>query len=400
MDEVWEEEAAGKHGPVTMRYPIDGDTLTLLRKEVDARGSWGWYVWNKDSISCERTHSTVPLPETRPHKFSKQASQKDVIYQKWRTKYNNENVMHSEEGKEKKRLSRLKICTTRRMFQSRKSLVSGETVNEFGTLVGISTVNRIPAQNYNELQQLVAKMKSISPNVRKDYATELVRLWETFYAGYNGISQKELTERFKTNSLTTVSHYMYYEAYATKICQLPVGAAQKLAYSLSQIASVMPKIFERRGKDVKLWFNPFTPASTYAEIPLICTLVEISHFFQESTKLFMRFSVKNPNCSNELLEQVWDNGLANVIFEAMDASGSNNPRRFGVASQGVPFISKLTEQEAVFVFATSADVFGFRPDRERQQKDKRINCVTEFLRRSCLCIEDSTLTPGLAEIKE
>ena len=150
-----------------------------------------------------------------PHKFTKAGTYKDVIYQKWRSKYNNENLLSTQEGREKKRLSRLKNCVPRRKFASRQTTETGETVNEYGTLVG-SCANRLPMQNVVEHQKLIEKMKNLLPNTSREYANDLVRLWETNYAGYNGISQEQFLSQFRAESLVAVSHYTYYEAYATK----------------------------------------------------------------------------------------------------------------------------------------------------------------------------------------
>jgi len=48
-----------------------------------------------------------------------------------------------------------------------------------------------------------------------------------------------------------------------------------------------------------------------------------------------------------------------------------------VASQGVSFIKDLTEEEAVFVFPTSPDIFGHRPDNGSQKKSLWINSLIE-----------------------
>jgi hypothetical protein len=59
---------------------------------------------------------------------------------------------------------------------------------------------------------------------------------------------------------------------------------------------------------------------------------------------------------------------------------------------------ELTEKEAVFVFATSPDVFGFNPDRQRNKKADRINSLIEFLRRSVLGIRDTTKLEEMKDI--
>ena len=403
MDDMWDAELQGKEGQFTISYPLDAETFCLLRREVHSRGNWGWYIWNKDDIPDDRELKHVPLPEVMPHKFTKAGTYKDVIYQKWRSKYNNENLLSTQEGREKKRLSRLKNCVPRRKFASRRTTKTGETVNEYGTLVG-SCASRLPMQNVVEHQNLMEKMKNLLPTTSREYANELVRLWETNYAGYNGISQDLFLSQFRAESLVAVSQYTYYEAYATKICRLsptPKEAARKLAFALCQIGGVMADIFAEAGKEK---FRPIKPPNLYETCPLISTILEISAFFQESSKLLLFVNVKNvDNVRKELLDQVWRNELCNVIFIIKDQHEGlfTQDRCFGVASQGVPFIWGLSEEEAVFVFATSPDVFGYRPDKERQAKDKRINGVIEFLRRVGLGIRDkTTVTPGQAEIEK
>jgi hypothetical protein len=56
--------------------------------------------------------------------------------------------------------------------------------------------------------------------------------------------------------------------------------------------------------------------------------------------------------------------------------------------------------QAVFVFCTTPDVFGFNPDKENQPKRYRINSLIEFVRRCCFGIKDKTEPDWLWPIKE
>jgi len=394
IDDLWGTKVDEDDEELT--YPFDGQSLLLLRKEVNERGSWGWFVWDATEIPKDRSMISKALPLAKVPNLSRRNSAKDIIYQKWRSKYNNENLTHNDKAKEKKRLARLKTFTARKLLALTRYRETGETVNEFGTLVGISNVKNVPRQNFTEHQNLMKKMKE-SKIPRKEYATELVRLWETHYAAFNGISQSTFRDLYLEHKLVSVSNFIYYEAYANKICQLKPDSKTRLALLLYDVAAALPKIFEKKTREKRGGYQPLDP-EVYESAPLLCTLIAISHYFDESMKMLVCIG-SNANGHQEVLDTVYGHALCNVILE-FDHKNDSNRQRFGVASQGIPFIRNLTELEAVFVFATSPDVFGFKPDRDRQPKANRINSLIEFLRRSCLGIQDDTETPGLTEVKE
>jgi hypothetical protein len=60
----------------------------------------------------------------------------------------------------------------------------------------------------------------------------------------------------------------------------------------------------------------------------------------------------------------------------------------------------MSNFQAVFVFCTAADVFGFQPDKDTQPKKFRINNMIEFVRRCCLGIQDTYEPDWLWSIKE
>jgi hypothetical protein len=379
-----------------IQYPFDGQSLLLLRRAVNERGSWGWYIWDAKDIPKDRSLANIPLPVTRTPNLSRRSNEKDVIYQKWRSKYNNENLTYNADAKEKKRLARQKTFTGRRLLALSRDRETGETVNEFGTLVGILNDKSVPRQNMNEHQSLMKKMKE-SKVPRKEFAAELIRLWETHYAAFNGITQSKFRDLYLDHNLCSVSNYMYYESYALKICQLKPDARTRLTLLLYDFAAALPKIFEKKIKEKRGGYQPLDP-DVYETAPLLSTLIAISNYFDESLKMVVCIG-SNANGHKEVLDTVYGHGLCNVILD-FNHNNESISRRFGVACQGIPFIKNLSESEAVFVFATSPDVFGFRPDRDRQPKANRINSLIEFLRRSCLGIQDDTETIGLNEIKE
>jgi len=395
MDTMWAKELEKEDRVID--FPTDEITLMHLRKEVDNRGSWGWYVWSGNDIPRDNKSSPTLLPTTRPVKMNKKPVGKDAIYQKWRAKYNNDNLMYSEDGKKKRSVARQKAATTRRLLHTERNLETGYTVNLFGTLVGIADKKSISQESRTEHSQMVSRMKDLGTNTKKECTLTLLRLWEVTYACYNGISQEELKEKYLEDKLTIVSHYYYYETYAKKICQLENNADEKLYLHLCQLGSVMKKIFDLAGRKTDC-YEFANESSFYNQVPAIATMIQISAFFKESPRIFLQLDNVDVSNRDDILNEVWSNGLCNVIFEVTKLKRQTE-KRYGVASQGVPFIQELTEQQAVFVFATSPDVFGYSPDRDRKVKADRINSLIEFLRRCCLGIADKTRMEAMNEIK-
>jgi hypothetical protein len=180
MDTMWAKELEKEDRVID--FPTDEITLMHLRKEVDNRGSWGWYVWSGNDIPRDNKSSPTLLPTTRPVKMNKKPVGKDAIYQKWRAKYNNDNLMYSEDGKKKRSVARQKAATTRRLLHTERNLETGYTVNLFGTLVGIADKKSISQESRTEHSQMVSRMKDLGTNTKKECTLTLLRLWEVTYA--------------------------------------------------------------------------------------------------------------------------------------------------------------------------------------------------------------------------
>ena len=84
-----------------MHFEIDGESLKAFRIALKEKGAWAWYVW-EPSLIPKREIEAGRLPsEPWPNPKNKLEGT-DVIYKKWRSKYNIENLMSTPEGKEKK----------------------------------------------------------------------------------------------------------------------------------------------------------------------------------------------------------------------------------------------------------------------------------------------------------
>jgi hypothetical protein len=359
---------------------LDTQSLVVVREALTKIGPWGWYVWERSEISKYPDETALDLPEKQEVKTTRAEIGKDIIYQKWRGKYNNNNQLRKAEAKEKKRLGRQKTFFLRKNGELHRQ-PNGKMVNQHGTLVGVENYDLVTESNNAEYKVMVKNMKT-APTPTIELANELSRLWETNYAVVNRVSQDDFKKWHKSSNLQTVSNYLYYETYAGIVCQLPKNSMELLAARLFSFAEVMPEIY----RDKK--YTPI-PHEQYKDQPLIATLYAISEYFKESNDFVVMLGSRIDSLSH-IEEAVVKNGQCNVIVNYDFHNGSRNPRRFGVASQGVPFINNLTEEEAVFVFATSPDVFGYRPDSNRQKKSKRIHCLVEVLRRGFLGIRDYT----------
>ena len=380
LDEQWSIE---KRKKTQLDFHYDKVSLEALRVALAQQGPWGWLIWNKEEIPQSAHDNRQPLPtEMRPN-LGRSQSVDDKIYQKWRAHYNNKKLQTCNVGREKKRLAREKTYTGKRVLSIYQN-EEGLSVGEFGTLVGSKSV---PNQNIVDHQNLMDRMKDATPPTA-ELAKELVRLWETQYSVLWGIQQPDLLRRYELAKLVSVETFMYYEAYARKVCQLPKNSTERLANILYDIASALPEIC----RGVKDSFYRVSE-DTYERVPLLATLAAVSYYFKESRSFIVAIS-GNARTRMEIYDEVYRAGYCNCITD-FDPHNSSNKTRFGVAVQGVPFIRYLTEAQAVFVFATAPDVFGFRPDQDRHAKSQRINSLIEFLRRSCLGIADENKAPGL-----
>lgn len=400
-----------------MKFPPDMKTFIKIRQYMDQHYNWAWYIWDKKTIPKTREEAENVKPE-KQYRNSRQEEFKDEIYQKWRSKFNNRNIMSTPEGKERRRMARKKSFTGRRhllLTQNRE----GFTESQYGTLVGIASWNIVCAtlrREYDNMKKAMQNSVAPLPSLGK----ELVRLWETHYAKITGVTQENFTKWHKTGDLVMLQHFLYYEAYARTVCQLEKDCKNKLAEQLYSLAEVMPFIFSNK------MYTLIENKDDYQHTPLLTTLLAISNYFGESMKFVVSLA-SNVNVLNDIIDAVSNIPLCNVIINCQYYNPTE-PRRFGVATQGVPFIMDLTEEEAsknysnvtslylfyfcksykfmlyilfqaVFVFCTTPDVFGFNPDKENQPKAFRINSLIEFVRRCCLGIRDRTEPDWLPPIQ-
>ena len=400
----------------TINNRIDCKALVMFRQNLERKYKWAYYIWDNKTIpnTTAECEDIEPVPQVRT---TRQEEFKDSIYQKWRSKFNNKKLMSTPGSVEKRRLSRKKSFTSRRrLIITRNS--SGEAENQYGTLAGTAAWDAVSNVNKREYQNMRKNMLEQNPNTSPALLKELIRLWEVVYAKVNDISQADLTLWNQNGDLIAVQHYLYYEGYARTICQLNKDCKTFLANQLYSVAEVLPQIFRSENFTYKLLTK-----EDYSNTPLIATLLEIAGFFGESHE----FHVSLPsavNTTEQITNVVCKNPLCNVILN-YNYFNTSATKRFGVAVQGVPFISNLSEEEAstdckksklylfiylfyynivffqaVFVFCTAADIFGFKPDRENQPKKFRINNMIEFVRRCCLGIMDSTEPEWMGTIKE
>jgi hypothetical protein len=318
-----------------MKFFPDMKTFTKIRHYLDQNYDWGWYIWNKNRIPRTREEAENVLP-TREVRNSRQEQFKDEIYQKWRSKYNNKNIMSTPEGKERRRMARQKSLTGRRSLHCVRN-DAGDTQSQFGTLVGTPDwkdgVSKTNKREYDIMTEAMKQSKVALPECRK----ELIRLWEAVYAKVNGLTQETMIKWHKSGDLVILQHYQYYEGYAKTICQLKSDCKAALCQQLYSLAEVLPFIF--KGKHYTLIDN----VEDYTNTPLIATLLAISNYFCES-HLFVVPLSSSANILKDIMNEVSKNPLCNVIVNCNYYSPTE-PRRFAVATQGVPFISNLTEEE-------------------------------------------------------
>ena len=373
-----------------MQFEIDGESLKAFRIALNEKGAWAWYVW-EPSLIPKRENEAGRLPSEPLPNLKNQLEGKDAIYRKWRSKYNNENLMSTPEGKERKRQNREKLLTPRRTDKL-DDRGSGTQINRYGTLEGkTSDWRKLPEVLFAQYRSLGEDMKK-SLDVKRSLANDLELLWEAQFATFNYITQSEFMRMYERNELACIGKFMYFESYAQKICQLKKGSKERLAGLLYDLGKVLPRIFRKEDK-----YDPFE-AGEYRDKPLISVLHAIGSFFRECSNIVVALPAGLVG-DEKIMQFVNEKNLCQCIVD-YDSIFRRSEKRYGVASQGVPFIKDLTEEEAVFVFATSPDVFGYNPDRSRQKKAKRIDSMIEFLRRSCLGIRDYTDRTGLERIKE
>jgi hypothetical protein len=320
-----------------MKFRPDAKTLIKFRQHLDCHFDWAWYIWNKNSIP-KTTYEAEDVKPEKQIRTTRQEEFKDEIYQKWRSKYNNKNLVSIPGSLEKRRLARKKSFTSRRrLLLSRNT--DGETISQYGTLVGTVNWDTVSKVNQREYESMVKSMKE-STNASPALCKELVRLWEAQYAKMNGVTQADFMKWNRSGDLVTVQHYLYYEGYTKTICQLTSDSKDFLISKLYSIAEVLPEIFA--GKTFKMFTK-----DDYSNTPLIATLLAISNFFGESLDFHVSLR-SDVNTTEQITAAVSKNPLCNVILN-YHYFNTAAVKRFGVATQGVPFITNLSEEEVSFL---------------------------------------------------
>ena len=376
-----------------MPFEIDAESLRTFRIALNDRGPWAWFVWESTEIP-NNEGAAQPLPEKARPNVKQRAPGKDAIYQKWRTKYNNETLQCKEEEIDKKKDGE-KPSTGRQDLTAVNS--QGVPLDEHGTLKGIvGGWQAIPEVLFVSYRNMSAAMKA-STMPLETQLTELVRLWEVHYAIFHNVGRDQLVTYYMGDQLPSINKFEYFEGYANKICQLKDGSKDRLVGLLYDLGKAFPRIFRNEK------FDP-VKADEYNEKPLISVLNTMGMFFKECKNIVVVLPEgisPEPEGKREIMEYVTDAGHCQCIIDyGKIYNRRKGEQRYGVGSKGVPIVKDLTEEEAVFVFATIRDVLGYGPDRSKQPEATRIDLLIEFLRRSCLGICDDTDRSGLQRIKE
>ena len=372
-----------------MTFEVDAESLRTIRVALNEHGSWAWFVWESTEIPCNESDAQ-PLPVKARPNVKQRAPGKDAIYQKWRTKYNNDTMQGKEEERDKKKDGE-KPSTGRQNVQ-------GVPLDEHGTLRGIvGGWHSIPEVLFLEYRTMTSAMK-VSLTTLVGQVTELVRLWEVHYAVFHDISRDTLVQFYMEDKLASMNKFKYFEGYANKICQLEDGSKDRLVGLLYDLGKAFPRIFRNEK------FNPVN-ADEYNDKPLISVLNTMGMFFKECKNIVVvlpeGLSTEPEAAKREIMDCLTEAGHCQCIIDYEKIyNRRKGQQRYGVGSNGVPIVKDLTEEEAVFVFATIRDVLGYDPDRSKQPEATRIDLLVEFLRRSCLGICDDTDRSGLRQIKE
>ena len=294
---------------------------------ADAHNTWGKFI-------------NGPLPQTDKDipatKLKTGEPGKDTVYQLWRSKFNNETKYSTPEAKEKLKKSRQKGFTLRTRCGLTGRNQAGLPVSEYGTLIGFPTWEQCGERcqsDFRKLEDAIGKKIEADPSLTK----QLVQLWETQYSLVSGIRQTNLEFLFENGGLSTLAKFPYYEAYTKKICQLPHKPKDQFVAKLHSFAEVVPFLFEKKD------FLIQKDQEDYANMPCLMTLLAISNYFGESRLILLRIP-GNVTKAEDLNDWVASKKICNAILD-YDKYNPENERRFGVVTQGVPFIRDLTEEE-------------------------------------------------------
>jgi hypothetical protein len=310
-------------------YHLDITDLQNMRVYLaDAHNKWAKFIYG-------------PLPQTdRDIPASKNKTGepgKDTVYQLWRSKFNNDTKYATPDAKEKLKKSRQKSFTMRTKRGVAGRTAAGLPVCEYGTLIGFPTWEQCGERcqsDFKKLEDEMGKKIEADPSLTK----QLVQLWETQFSLVSGIKQKDFETLFELGGLSTLSKFKYYEAYTKKICQLPHKPKDQFVAKLHSFAEVVPFLF---GGKKEFFF--MKDQDDYRNTPCLMTLLAISNYFGESDKILLRIP-GSVTKTEDLMDWVLSKKICNAVLD-YDKYNTDNERRFGVVTQGVPFIRDLTEEE-------------------------------------------------------
>ena len=371
---------------ITEECYVDKKTFLVVRKCLDETYPWGYVIFGQQYKPLPEksvAQTIIPKRGVRPKRTEPHA---DIIYQMWRGKYNNITAKLAANYKAKKDRQRMQLCTKRRSQKLQCRVTEeGFTVGKYGTLEGQPVYNDCPKSSRDAYQDLLGEMrKKKSERQSASYLKmELLRMWDIHYSVVHCSEPEVLIRVFKTGGLASMRKFIWYEAYANKICQLPANSKDFFLENLYSIGAVMGDLFKVEKKPY------FKYDDTQVEVmPCIIILTGIASYLGESTKFVKQMSSTESSLNENIVEAVAEQGVCSAIVNKDYYGTEVGSKTFCVCARDIPFIDKLTEEQACYVYATASDVFNFNPDQGNYQKGKRTFLLNEFMRRHLLCIKD------------
>ena len=375
-----------EHSTITDECYVDRRTLLTIRKYLDSTYPWGYVLFDPQYKPLPETKVAQTIIPKRGVKPIRKEQYADHIYQIWRGKYNNITAKLAATYKAKKATQRVQLSTKRRSQKCNGHMTEeGYSVGKFGTLEGQPVYMNCPKSSREEYQTLLAqmRMKKGARQPKQFLKQELLRLWDIHYSVVHSSDPELLVRIFKSGGLASMRKFIWYEAYANKICQLPVNSKDFFLENLYSIGAVMGDLF----KDAK---KPYFKYDDHAAevMPCIVILTGIATYLGESTKFVVQMESTDSTPNDNIVKAVADQCVCSAIVNKDYYGTEVGSKTFCVCTRDIPFIEKLTEEQACYVYATASDVFNFNPDQGNYQKGKRIFLLNEFMRRHLLCIKD------------
>ena len=375
-----------EHSTITDHCYVDKRTFLILRRYLDDTYPWGYVIFDPKYRPLPVkavAQEIIPKRGVRPKRKEPYA---DIIYQVWRGKYNNISAKLTANYEAKKERQREKLCTKRRSQKLISRVTEeGYLVGKFGTLEGQPVFNKCPQSSRDAYKKLLAEMrKKKADRVSTSYLkTELLRLWDIHYSVVHSSEAALLVKVFKTGGLASMRKFIWYEAYANKICQLQANSKDFFLENLYSIGAVMGDLFKNAKKPYVKYLDNQVEA-----MPCIVILICIASYLGESTKFVVSMTSTQSAKNEDIVKAVADQQVCSAIVNKDYYGTEVGAKNFCVCTRDIPFIEKLTEEQACYVYATASDVFNFHPDQGNNQKGKRIFLLNEFMRRHLLCIQD------------